>query len=159
MNCTQVGSTCAKTTKLQEQPPGSSGEGPGEDGNWATIQGALAPIPVLDAEQYFALIGSDKDPYIISLQDAFKDSGASSGGTFQRFTEGVIFREKEQRASAQEDPYNAVLKGRRNSAPSSKGAREVCVCLCVLAGADRLSCSFFSICSFFVPFQSANGTL
>ena len=137
MNCTQVGSTCAKTTKLQEQPPASSGEGPGEDGNWATIQGALAPKSVLDAEQHLALLGTDKDPYIISLKDAFKDSGASSGGTFQRFTEGVIIREKEQRSSAQEDPYNAVIKS-RNSAPSSKGAREVCVCVCVLAGADRL---------------------
>ena len=44
-------------------------------------------------------------------------------------------------------------------APSSKGAPKVCVCVCVLAGADRLSCLFLSVCSFFGPFQSANGTL
>ena len=64
--------------KAQEQRPASSA--PGEDGNWATIQGALAPKSVLDAEKHLSLIGTDKDPYIIQLKDAFKDLGASSGG-------------------------------------------------------------------------------
>ena len=122
------------------------------------MQEAQAPNSVLDAERHLALLGTAEDPFIISLKDAFKDSGASSGGTFQWFTEGVIMRETERRASGQECPYNAVIKS-RNSAPSSKGAGEVCVCVCVLAGADRLSCLFLSVCSFFVPFQSANGTL